>query len=496
MKLLLTLFSFISLFSFSQNDTLMAFVFNEKYDYLERMKVAEKLFDRNPQDTKLGEILFDYFDLVGNKEKLCACHRNSKIIVSEDLVPEREIYGAFVCAFVQGSLSLAEVYFDNSKNHKKYSSIRNRMIYDLANYYQLIGEYKKALELTRQYSLDWNSSNWYEVRHQNHSILVLKINSEYKELSKVYDILLEKNPTKINYLIESAQINSYLKNYKKAIERYNTAIELEPKNSNSILELAKVHSKNNDTLLATENYQKAINTDSTNISNYYAFIEHLEIYGFKHKRDSLSSVVFSKPITDFKSEYTSEIDHWYSYISGDWKNKIAYTNKAIKIERDSIKLAKYYHTKGLIFQRKYKNKDAIKCYTKALTYDSTMVEAYLNRGNVYLRKFNEKSLENAKSDFEKVLSISQYAYYQSLANFGLGKYYYSIRYNRETYEKLNLSIQQNPENGWPYYYLAKIAVANQKFEKSIQLLEKAVELDPQERMFSFQLQIEKERINR
>lgn len=496
MKLLLTFFSFISLVSFSQNDSLFAYVFNENNDYLERMKVAETLFNQDSTNSELNEILFDYFVLTGKNKKLCICHRNSDYSERNIIRVGRELYGDFRCALVEGNVCVADSLFNYSKSLEHDFFPSNYMAYDLSSYYNEKGNFENALQIIKQYSWKTHTNlSWLDNSSRNLYIRLLQINGKYEELIVVYDSLLQKSPSNEHYLIQLAQANTYLGNYNKAIELYNTVIELEAKeNSSIVVALAKVHSKNNDTLLANENYQKAIKIDSTDISNYYAFLEHLDNYSLNIERDFLISVVLSKPITDFKSEYPSEIYQWFSYISLNLRKQLNYINKAIKIERDSTQLANYYNAKGLIFQRRFKNKKALKSYTKALEYDSTMIQPYLNRGNVYLRKFNEKSQENAKYDFEKVLLISQFHYYPALANLGLGQYYYNKRNYENSMEKLTISIEQNPENAWAYYYLSRIYYAKRDFEKSIDSLEKAVEWNPNETIFSISLEVEKEHL--
>lgn len=493
MKFLVSvIISFIFTTSSAQVDSLR-FAFDDENDYFERMKIAEILFDRDSTNDELNEILYDYFDLIQNKEKLCVCHRNSNYAERQFIIVGRELYGDFTCSLVQNNISVAEYLFDFSKRDERYYVVKRKMIYDLSGYHQDKRDYKKALSLIREYPFNWNpTANWYENRAINQYVFLLSVNREYEELSTVYDTLLKRNPTSIYYLTHAAQTNTYIKKYDRAIELYTKAIEFDKDQNGSIyIELAKVFSKNNDTLKANENYEKAIKIDSITLKHYYDYIKHLEEYERYVERDSLIKVVLLKPVSDFESEIPSEIYEYYSYISLNRRQKLAYIKQAIKIESDSIQLANLYNVKG-VYEGRSNHKQAFKSYTKALEYDSTSVEPYLNRGDLYLRKWKLKSQEKAKSDFEKALIYSQFSYYPSLANLGLGKYYYYKRNYDEATKKLNLSIDQNPDNSWAYYYLSRISYSQRDYEKSIELLEKAVELNPNESLFSITLEVEKE----
>lgn len=471
--------------SFSQVDSL-AFVFEEENDYFERMKIAEFLFDRDSTNDELNVILFSYFDLKGKNEKLCICHRNTK--ERDDKYSWQLLYGNFRCTLFKNNVILAEHLF-NTSTDKKDSVIRNRMAYDLSSYYFDKSEYNTALTFIRKHPFNWSlTANWYENRVENRYIVLLVINREYEELATIYDTLLKRSPTNTYYLTQAAQTNTYIKNYTKAIDLYKKVIELDQdENSNTFVRLAQVYSQNNDSVQAKENFEKAIQIDSTDIRSYYVYLNFLNEYGLYEERDSLTTIVLSKPISDFKSAIPSEIYEYYSYISNR-KSQLKYIKQAIKIEADSTKLAAYYHRKALL----HNQKKAIKTYTTALRYDSTRAVLYISRGNLYLKKFKTKSQEKAKFDFEKALIYSQFSYYPSLANLGLGKYYYYKRSYDEGTEKLNLSIDQNPDNSWAYYYLSRISYSQRDYEKSVELLEKAVQLNPDESLFLISLAVEKE----
>src|SRR5690606_1777996 len=117
-----------------------------------------------------------------------------------------------------------------------------------------------------------------------------------------------------------------------------------------------------------------------------------------------------------------------------------------------VRLADYYRIKAKFFKRKGRNKRAIKNYTKGLYYESVEIESLLDRGSLYLKK--KRNYQRAKADFEKVLLWSNYDYDISFANFGLGKYYYFKSEYEKAINYFNISIGQNPENAWVYYYLS------------------------------------------
>ena len=144
-------------------------------------------------------------------------------------------------------------------------------------------------------------------------------------------------------------------------------------------------------------------------------------------------------MTDYKEFLDNGINEFYE---GNFKNSINYFNKSIELKKD---FSVSYFYRGAAYHSLEEYDEAMLDYTKAISLDPKMTDAYYNRARIILSR---KDLENpdiqkAISDLEKALELDE--------NFADALYAMAAAYKKlEDYHKaleyLEKLLQMSPDH--------------------------------------------------
>lgn len=155
------------------------------------------------------------------------------------------------------------------------------------------------------------------------------------------------------------------------------------------------------------------------------------------------------------------------------QHKNAY-NDLIKIIQHGDVKYKYlsYITLGKEYEKQKHDSIALDLYSKAITLDSNMIYAYIQRGNLYIKA---NMLENAKKDFLKAYSIdsNNIELYNNLAWLYIQEGNYSLS---EKYLK-NIS-NQDKLNDFSYNIMGQVEMMKGNIELAINYFNNAIILNP------------------
>lgn len=155
--------------------------------------------------------------------------------------------------------------------------------------------------------------------------------------------------------------------------------------------------------------------------------------------------------------------------------------KAVQIDRTAVRprynLAKLYVRKGFIEQAVEQYRVLSKLDTKNTKLNTVLAALYLHQGLTY-SKIGD--YEHAVRSYKKLLKIFRSDlsyYYLGVAYERLGKVYYAAR-------QFNRAIKLNPNYAEAYNYLGYMYIdRGKKLDKSIKLIKKAIEIEPENGYF-------------
>jgi len=245
-----------------------------------------------------------------------------------------------------------------------------------------------------------------------------------------------------NYLAR-AQYYGKTERYELAMKDIARAIETDSTQSIIYLYRGEIHWAKEDVNKAYEDYKKCLSFEATNadcllkkaaidivLNNYSTALQHIndalrqgdQAYAyylkgrlFKQQGDTANA------ISSYQTAVEVDATYYDAYIEvgllfAQQKNDLAkdYYNSAIEIRPSSIEA---WYNKAMFFQEtgQKENKryqEALQCYDKILSIDSTFATAHFNKGFVYLEHLKDLKLAE-KSFTDAVLTNPSYfmAYY-------------------------------------------------------------------------------------
>jgi tetratricopeptide (TPR) repeat protein len=315
---------------------------------------------------------------------------------------------------IEKAIKLNNKYFENYL-------VRGQLFAALKKTNNALNDYAKVLELNK----DNNEAIYLRIP-------ILYSLKKYKEVQE--DVKLLQNKNSQNHIIYEYSGNIYFeeKNYEKAIEQFTRAIALNK-------ELAEVfykrgycyfEQKKNNNALADFNKAELLGIKKEEI-----YIKRAELYSEQNNID--------KAISDLT---------------------ILVTNYKTKNATVYVKLGKYATIKNDFG-------NASKYFSKALTLDPKLTEAYLERGKSYIVQGKNK-YQMAIVDFNKVIATDKN---NEEANYGLGKIFFETNKFEQAAEHLSVSIAQLPSHN-TMYLRSKCFYKLKKNKECCKDLEKAAEM--------------------
>ncbi len=184
--------------------------------------------------------------------------------------------------------------------------------------------------------------------------------------------------------------------YKKAETKFKQALELNPKSAEAINGLASIYILNGRSDKAVQLlFEEVKNTDEQSILHYnYA----LALTKINLHQDAIP--ILEKFILAFPNHADAQNILAIAYQKNkQFDSSLSAIDKALHLHPVN---AIYHFNKANILKDSRKLEDAKESYTKAITYDSEMAEAYINRGELYSILNQDK---NACKDLETACEL-------------------------------------------------------------------------------------------
>jgi tetratricopeptide (TPR) repeat protein len=148
---------------------------------------------------------------------------------------------------------------------------------------------------------------------------------------------------------------------------------------------------------------------------------------------------------------------------------IAYLKKATTL---TPSYADAWNKLGIVYLKKKNYEEAIKMFTKAISYNDTDPVFYNNLGTAY---FNTQQFDIGFKQFQKAIELNP-RYVDALMN--IGSYYGTMRKSDEAIRYFNEAIKYDPANARAHYFLGLAYQDKGDLRQAKENLNKAYELDP------------------
>lgn len=177
-------------------------------------------------------------------------------------------------------------------------------------------------------------------------------------------------------------------------------------------------------------------------------------------------IIFSQPFILLAQKKNNKVKQGYDYIENRRYTKaIQYFTKLIDENRDFIEA---YTGRAMAYTEKMMLDEAEKDVFKSLGIDNTYHKAHYVRG---LIEINKKDYEKAMDHFETAIEYKQ-DYKEAKAAV------INVLYRKEKYRKAQSYAEDQIKNdasyGGYYFYLGKIQYARGRYEKALELFDKAL----------------------
>lgn len=224
--------------------------------------------------------------------------------------------------------------------------------------------------------------------------------TEGEDRLKNYEKAAELEPNNLNVIINLANARDEIGRYDLAIDGYNKALEIDSKN-------ALIYNNRGFSYFQKGDYEQALNdyNQALTLAPKLKIAEHnkLELIKILEKDEKYSNLL----------QRANKIYQNYEYYfnlgiqeanQGDINQALIAYNKVIELNQD---FAPVYMFIGILeFQQENYHK-AYEYYTKAITKDVKMTDAYFNRAQIVFatKTEDENELKNAIQDLEKAVEL-------------------------------------------------------------------------------------------
>ncbi len=292
----------------------------------------------------------------------------------------------------------------------------------------------------------------------------------------------------------------YIKNgeYEKAANQFSKWAEREEKNPNPFVSLSVAYYMQEDYKKAAENLKKAFEIDKSLAKETVVFYENLlevknyiwnvfyngaeEFMEDKKLKTALGLIKETEEITVGKNKAMSYVLHGRIYMMNDKDDKaLIYLLKALEFDAGNVDAYIYI---GEIYTNRDENDSAVSYLDKAVVLNPEGFAIYELLGQNYLKM---EKYDLAIEAFEKTSSIDENnpSVLYNLAYAYLQKEDYSLA--RDVSEKiLGLPELQSKIEVETYILLGMTGIYTEEYNKAIEALKKAIEIDP-DKCDSYQL---------
>ena len=267
--------------------------------------------------------------------------------------------------------------------------------YELANIYEMMGDYKMALEYSEK-AVDLDKENyWYRILYA-HS---LQRNNRTEEAIKQYRMLSEKDPNNIDLYFDMAGMNLFIGKYEDALKDYNKIEEKIGVTEEVSIQKEKVYVKLGDVDKAADEIKNLIKAFHDEF-RYYGLLADLYIANDRYDEafEAYNKILEIDPEDpyvhlSFADYYRNTGDNEKSFE----ELRIAFKNKNLDIDTKVQILLSYYSITETYPELKEQAFELNKILTKVHPEEA---KAYTIYGDFLYR---EKKLKEAKYNFSKAI---------------------------------------------------------------------------------------------
>lgn len=323
-------------------------------------------------------------------------------------------------------------------------------------------QYNKALQLIDQQIIaEPQASNYLK------KALVLKKQMLYPEAMLQVDAALQLDPQNSEIWIERASISESLGDYDAAIRNYKTATQLRPNDLLIQCDLGQTYMRINEYSDALTVFEAIHSQDSLNLmfNKYYA------LAAYKAEKFKTAAQLYEAYLPQNPNDLSAYINLSGSYAAMNRKTKCleilneAYTrfpnNRTLHMKLANTLFVNKEYAEAERFYKTYFEK-----------YDTT-AQAYMNYGIChYFNKKEEKAIEILEACYQQNPNHPFINFYLGVSHKKLANYDLAAKY-------VDFSIFATIPEFHPemYHHLGQIYGSMREFEKSIEALKKAYELD-------------------
>src|SRR5438876_4982222 len=265
------------------------------------------------------------------------------------------------------------------------------------------------------------------------------------------------------------KINTTQKEYAKAIGALEAAALYAPDSQAVLIDLAIAYFEAERYDKALETARKALGKDPQSVgAHHMAGKSYFMVGDFTHSARELEAALTLAP-NDYDVSYTLGLVFLKQHQL-DPAKKI-YDRMAEQLgERPQL---------HIIFGRAYRETEylpeAIEEFKKAVAIDPHFPRAHYYLGLTYLLKYGVVKIDEAAEEFKVELTSNPDEFF---ANYYLGIVYVIKRNWELAVSFLQKAAQMQPDNPDPYFYLGQSFQAMEKHDQAIEMLKKAISLNP------------------
>lgn len=297
--------------------------------------------------------------------------------------------------------------------------------------------------------------------------LVYEAQSQLMQAVKSLEQALFYNPDNSLYLAELGENYSNLGNLYQSVDCFQRASELSPEDMNLQGKLGRAYLSIDDFKQAFVTFANLYKLDSTNV----LFNKQFAYSAFRVGKPKLATHLYEQVVSDNPGDFSSHLnllaiykkqkDSVQVYRTGERALSVFPNNPTILLrEADALFELKDYEK-------------AIFPYEKYLTDNDSVFDVLKNYGiALYFCKQEEKAIRILEKCFYQVPNDQYVDFYLALAYKSLANYSKSAEFLKAAIE-----CSQPPYLSEMYHHLGQVYGRNREFEKSIEALQKAYELN-------------------
>ena len=297
--------------------------------------------------------------------------------------------------------------------------------------------------------------------------MVLKKQMLYPEALQQLNEALKLDSLNTAYLVERADLFEALGNYESAVQNYKDALDIQPDDIMTKFNLGQTYIRVNEYKNAVNTFREIFAVDSTNVmfNKYYA------LAAYKASSYRIAANIYERYIVQNPNDLSAYLN--LATIYGELRNDTA-VFKTLAVAKQKFPNNKNIELKFAHFLFGKKNfKDACPAYLSYLEKYDTTFPVLLNYGIcLYHTKHEKEAIEVLENCYSSLPNDPYVNFYLGVCHKKLANYEMASNY-------IDFAIWISLPEFLPemYHHLGQVYGSMREFEKSIEALKKAYELD-------------------